>query len=143
MTSPTPAALALLRKQVADLLSQIDTATLPAPDAIHGRRHTRPGAEWQPGERWRIFTIDTPDGQGAVYVDHVCGSITYRYGEAGDWEALRPEDARRIGLAFLAAAHRADQVFSGVSRLDVRRDTGPDEVAPAPRPLRPRGGGAA
>jgi hypothetical protein len=125
MSAETPAAMALLRKQVADLLSQIDTATLPAPDAIHGRGHVRPGAEWKPGERWRVFTIDTADGQGAVYVDHVCDSIAYRFGAAGDWESLRPEVARRIGLAFLAAAHRADQVFSGVSRLDVRRDHGP------------------
>lgn len=118
----TPAALSLLRQQLAALIADIDTATLPPPDAVHGRRHARPGAQWRPDRQWCIFTIDTPDGQGAVYVDHACDDIRYRFQEPGDWEAMRPEDARRVGLALLAAAARADQVYSGVSRLDVRRD---------------------
>ncbi|GAA4439524.1 hypothetical protein [Phytohabitans houttuyneae] len=117
-----PVALDLLRRQVAALLSQIDTATLPRPDHVRGR-HTHPGPEWTPARGWRVFAIDTPDSAGAVYVDHDCDSpsLAYRFDGAGNWEALRIEDARRIGLAFLAAAEYAEQRFVGVSRLDDRR----------------------
>ena len=147
-----PASLALLRKQVAALLSQIDTATLPPPDKIHGKRHDRPGCQWDPAKGWRVFTVESADGAGHVFVDHICDDITYRFGMPDEWEALRIEDARRIGLAFLAAAARADELFAGVARLDVHRADPPEskdepDRDPAPvRPLgprRPRGGGAA
>jgi transposase InsO family protein len=141
-----PVALDLLRRQVAALLSQIDTATLPAPDKLHGPRDKHPGREWNPAKGWRTFTVETGEGAGLVFMDHVCDDITYRWGEPGDWEALRIEDARRIGLALLAAAHRAEELFVGVSRLDVFRR--PDDTAGAPpvdgptavvRQMKPRG----
>ena len=122
MTDAMPS-LEMLRRQVAALLSQIDTATLPRPDKIHGRRHDRPGSQWDPGKGWRVFTIDRPDSAGFVYLDHVCDDLNYRWGEPDEWEAMRIEDARRLGLALLAAAARADELFVGVSRL------------PAPGPL--------
>lgn len=113
MTAADPAAsLALLRRQVAALLSQIDTATLPTPDKVHGRRSDHPGHEWAPARGWRMFTIDADDPSGCVYIDHACDDINYRWCEPGDWEALRIEDARRIGLAFLAAAHHAEQLLA-------------------------------
>ncbi|MFY1686463.1 hypothetical protein [Plantactinospora sp. WMMB782] len=129
---PAPVALDLLRRQVAALLSQIDTATLPRPDKVHGKREEHPGCEWNPQKGWRIRTVEDADSAGFVYVDHDCNDITYRWGVPGDWECLRIEDARQIGLAFLAAAHRAEELFAGVSRLDVAdADDAPelDEVA--------------
>lgn len=146
------ASLALLRKQVAALLSQIDTATLPPPDRVHGERADWPGHEWNPDKGWRMFTVEHPECAGFVYVDHSCDDIAYRWGEPGDWEAMSIEDARRIGLAFLAAAARADELFAGVSRLNVHRADRPAEPDHEPaavrpmgprRPRRPRGGGAA
>lgn len=116
MTDPTPS-LEILRRQVAALLSQIDTATLPRPDKVHGKRHDRPGYQWDPGKGWRVFTIDDADSAGFVYVDHICDDLNYRFGMPDEWEAMRIEDARRIGLAFLAAAAHADERFAGVSRL--------------------------
>ena len=113
MTAADPAAsLALLRRQVAALLSKIDTAILPPPDKVHGRRSDHPGHEWTPDKRWRVFTVDDDDSSGCVYVDHVCDDIRYGWGEPGDWESLRIEEARRIGLALLAAADHAEQLLA-------------------------------
>jgi hypothetical protein len=100
--------LTLLRRQVAALLSQIDTRTLPDPDKTFTKRDDEhPGWEWNPSKGWRIFTIDQPDSSGSVYLDHDCNDITYRWG-SGDWESMRVETARQIGMAFLAAAERAE-----------------------------------
>lgn len=118
---PIPS-LALLRKQVAALLSEIDTATLPRPDKLNGRTTKKPGSEWRPRKDWSVFTIENADSAGMVYLDHGCDALDYRFGEPGDWEALRIEDARAIGLAFLAAAARAEELFVGVSRLPDRSD---------------------
>jgi hypothetical protein len=116
MTDPTPS-LALLRRQVAALLSEIDTATLPRPDKLNGRATKKPGQEWKPRKGWSVFTIENGDSAGMIYLDHGCDSLDYRWGEPGDWESLRIEDARAIGLALLAAAVRAEELFVGVSRL--------------------------
>ena len=126
----TPAALDLLRRQVAALLSQIDTATLPAPDRLHGRRAEYPGREWRPAKGWQMRTVERPDDLPFIFLDHSCDDLSYRWGEPGDWEALRIEDARRIGLALLAAAARAEELLAGATRLDVFRR--PDGDGPAP-----------
>jgi hypothetical protein len=120
MTDTTPS-LALLRRQVAALLSEIDTATLPRPDKLNGRATKKPGCEWKPRKGWSVFTIENGDSAGMVYLDHECDDIDYRWGEPGDWESLRIEDARAIGLAFLAAAARAEELFVGVTRLPERQ----------------------
>lgn len=110
--------LTLLRQQVAALLSQIDTATLPRPDVRRGKRDKHPGCEWNPRRGWKMFTIEDGDCPGMVYLDHVCDDIHYRWADAGDWEALRVEDARAIGLAFLAAADRAEKLFPATTRKE-------------------------
>jgi hypothetical protein len=140
-----PIAVDLLRKQVADILAQIDRAalTLPAPDKLNSRRHEHPGATWTPDKHWEIFTVDTPDNAGFVFVDHRCDDLDYPWGQRGDWEALRAEDARRIGLAYLAAAKRAEEQATGVARLDAFRRSEEDDkessgAAPVRR-LKPRG----
>jgi hypothetical protein len=137
----TAASLGLLRRQVAALLSEIDTATLPRPDKQRGPRDRHPGCEWNPRKGWKMFTIEEPDCAGMVYLDHGCDDIRYGWPVDGDWESLRVEDARAIGLAFLAVAARADQLFEGVTRLPepveaVSADpAGPDASV---RPIRKR-----
>lgn len=116
MTDTSPS-LALLRKQVAALLSEIDTATLPRPDRLNPRSSGRPGQEWRPRKGWNMFTVENRDSAGMVYLDHGCDDVRYGWPVDGDWEALRIEDARAIGLAFLAAAARAEELFVGVTRL--------------------------
>ena len=110
MTTTDPAAsLAQLRRQVAALLAAVDTAILPAPTRVYRRPDRFQGREWTAGRGWLVYTLDTLDDTGFVYLDHACEDINYRWGEPGDWEALRVEQARRIGLALLAAAHHAEQ----------------------------------
>ncbi len=65
-----------------------------------------------------MFTIEDGDCTGMVYLDHVCDDIHYRWCERNDWEALRVEDARAIGLAFLAAADRAEKLFPTTTRRE-------------------------
>lgn len=80
-----------------------------------------------------MFTIENGDSAGMVYLDHGCDDIRYGWPVDGDWESLRIEDARAIGLAFLAAAARAEELFVGASRLPTAsaEDTPVrDEVAP-------------
>jgi len=109
VTTADPAAsLAQLHRQVAALLAVIDTAILPAPTRVHRRKDRFQGREWAAAPGWLVYALDTPDDTGFVYVDHACED--YRWGEPGDWEALRVEEARRIGLALLAAAHHAEQI---------------------------------
>jgi hypothetical protein len=111
--------LAALRRQVVDLLTQIDTGELPAPDRIRSKHDRLPGAEWQPLDRdWRIFTVDTEDGRDAVYLDWTHDGP---WGQPGDWEALRPGAARRLAMALLAAADWAEQHRAEVPRLDRQR----------------------
>jgi hypothetical protein len=138
-TDPQPS-LALLRRQVAALLSEIDTATLPRPDKLNARATKKPGQEWKPRKDWSVFTIENGESAGMVYLDHGCDSMDYRFGEPGDWEALRIEDARAIGLALLAAAARAEELFVGVTRLpaaDTATAPESDQAAPV-RELRRR-----
>ncbi|WP_341719969.1 hypothetical protein QQG74_09785 [Micromonospora sp. FIMYZ51] len=126
-----PVALDLLRRQLAALLSQIDTVSLPAPDKLNSRRDDHPGQEWRPAKGWRAFTVEDGESAGMVYLDHACDDLAYRWGVPGDWEALRVEDARRIGLALLAAAARAEELLAGVTRMDAfRRSESPAEDVP-------------
>ncbi|MEU8334837.1 hypothetical protein [Micromonospora tulbaghiae] len=138
-----PVALDLLRRQVAALLSQIDTATLPGPDKLHGRRADYPGREWRPAKGWQMRTVETADDLPFVFLDHACDDLSYGWGCPGDWEALRIEDARRIGLALLAAAARAEELLEGATWLDAFRRPERDEVGAEPgggevRSLTPR-----
>lgn len=115
--------LAAIRAELAALMAQIDTGELPAPDRIrHGGRtgnpmEQEPGATWEPAHKVKIFTVDTPDGSGAVFVTDV------RYGlvDKAEWEAFKVDEARRLGMALLAAADWADQHRADVPRLDVAR----------------------
>lgn len=111
MSNDTHAALAVLRNQLAALLSHVDTAALPPPDRVRHAREELPGYQWEPDKNWTVFTLDDPGSEGIVYLDHGCESATgwSPWGDPGDWEALTIEKARRIALALLAAADRAEQ----------------------------------
>jgi hypothetical protein len=108
-----PAATLLrLRGELRDLLGQLDTLELPKPDRLVGHwRELRtdpetplgahPGPLWEPAKGWGLRTADDDDEPRMVYV-----ATPGHYG--GDTYGVRSRDARRIGMAFLAAAAAAE-----------------------------------
>lgn len=109
MTTPF-LGLAAIRAQLADLIAEIDTAELPAPHHIRAgdKRadpiNAEPGASWEPAHAIKVFTVDTKDGQGAVFVS----DTRWGWMDRADWEAFNTDDARRLGMALLAAAKWVD-----------------------------------
>ncbi|MEV0382363.1 hypothetical protein [Nonomuraea sp. NPDC050643] len=111
MTAPetTPAAhptllarLAELRQETAGLLGDIDTRIKPRPDRIVEGKHL-PGPVWQSADRWTVRVIDPDETAASVFVNH-----PHCFDD--DVIPLDPSEARRIGMAFLAAADWADKI---------------------------------
>ena len=104
------ARLAELRQEAAGLLGDIDTRVRPKPDRIQPHGDRLPGPVWEPipgaerdvRRRWRIRVVDPDETPASVFVHH-----------PHIWDdeilPLEPEEARRIGMAFLAAADWADK----------------------------------
>jgi hypothetical protein len=110
--------IALIRQQLAGLISQIDTAEKPRPHVINGPDHAVPGPEWRPVKGYTIRAAD-PDG---LQPPPDCVHVIWPDAEwSGDMDAMRPDDARRLAMALLAAADWADGVAAGVPQLDSRR----------------------
>lgn len=105
------ARLAELRQETAGLLGDIDTRVRPKPDRIGPSGDKLPGPVWEPvagaerdpNRRWRIRVVDPDETPACVFVTHP-------YIWEGDIYPIDPETARRIGMAFLAAADWADKV---------------------------------
>ena len=105
MTAPHPtliARLAELRQEAAGLLGDIDTRVKPRPDRIVEGSHL-PGPVWTTADRWTVRVVDPDETPASVFVNH-----PHCYDD--DITPLEPADARRIGMAFLAAADWADKV---------------------------------
>ena len=103
--------LAEIRQELTTLLGDIDTRVRPKPNRINPAHGKLPGPVWEPipdWEReprrlWRINVVDPDDSTACVFVHH-----PYIWDD--DIYPLEPDDARRIGMAFLAAADWADKV---------------------------------
>ena len=109
MTAPGPvihpaliARLAELRQEAAGLLGDIDTRVKPRPDRMEEGKHL-PGPVWMSADRWTIRVVDPDETAASVFVNH-----PHCFDD--DIVPLDPADARRIGMAFLAAADWADRV---------------------------------
>jgi hypothetical protein len=96
------AALADIRQQVAELLGDIDTRVRPKPDRIETGHHL-PGPVWEPLDGWRVRVIDPDETEASVFVSH-----PHLWDD--DIIPLDPINARRVGMAFLAAADWADRI---------------------------------
>ncbi|TQS30029.1 hypothetical protein [Microbispora sp. KK1-11] len=100
------ARLAEIRQEVAGLLGDIDTRVKPKPDRIATAGDGFPGPVWDPAETWTVRVDDPAD------VSPACVFVNHPHMWDDDVIPLRPDDARRIGMALLAAAEWADKVRS-------------------------------
>lgn len=127
MTAADGLTIAQIRRELAHLVSLADTAERPKPTGINPPDHPMPGHEWRIEQRivtdrasgpptWWVRTVDQADHCGTVYVS----SPDAMY-PGQDFGAMFPEDARRLAMALLAAADRADHLVRGVPRLEDRR----------------------
>lgn len=105
--------IALLRHQLAGLLSLLDTPSKPHPDAVNGADHNVPGPEWRPAKGYTIRVSD-PDAGPPVTVHVIWPDAQW----SGDMDSIGSQEARRLAMALLAAADWADSLAAGVSHLD-------------------------
>jgi hypothetical protein len=126
-TSAADLTLSELRRELHDLVALADSAERPKPTRINGPDHSMPGWEWDLREQrsphasrdyvWVIRTVDEQDtADGMVYV-----STPESMFPGEDFVPMYVSDARRLGLALLAAADRAHHQAAGVPRLEDRR----------------------
>lgn len=118
--------LGQVRRELGRMVALADTSERPKPTLINPPGHGMPGHEWIVEQHvidrrgsaptWWVRTVDDEEGLDAVYLSSPDGMAP---GE--DFIAMLPEDARRLAMAILAAADRADHLTAGVSRLQDHR----------------------
>ena len=123
--------LAEVRSELSRLVAMADSAERPKPDVINPAGHAMPGHEWQIAQYvyaptlrpplWVVRTADDSDTPHAVYVAQPDPYVRYE-GHEPDFISMLPLDARRLAMALLAAADRAEHLSAGVPRLEDRRD---------------------
>lgn len=129
--TPDSLTLAEIRTELARLVAIADTSERPKPDVINPAGHAMPGHEWQIAQHvyastvrpplWVVRTADDSDTPHAVYVAQPDPYVRYE-GHEPDFISMLPLDARRLAMALLAAADRAEHLSAGVPRLEDRRD---------------------
>lgn len=129
----TPGGLQLadVRRELAMLVAMADTAERPKPDVVHGPDHAMPGHEWQIQQHtrvemnrpplWIVRTVDDEESRDLVYVAEPNRTREYDWMNQLDFTPMEPVDARRLAMALLAAADRAEHLSAGVPRLEDRR----------------------
>jgi hypothetical protein len=116
-----------LRVELRHLVALADTGERPKPTRINPAGHAMAGQEWVVDQRiiakdfhgkptWWVRTVDDAEFEDAVYV-----SSPDSWHPGDDFIAMSVEDARRLAMALLAAADRADHQALGVTRLEDRR----------------------
>lgn len=122
--------LAQLRNELARLIAMADSAERPKPDTINPADHSMPGQEWRITQNapfaarpplWVIRTVDETETRDSVYVAQPDPYVIYDWERELDFVSMSPTDARRLAMALLAAADRADHLTAGVPRLEDRR----------------------
>ncbi|MCZ0983864.1 hypothetical protein O1L60_44685 [Streptomyces diastatochromogenes] len=115
-----------VRTELERLVALAQTGDRPRPTLINPAGHPMPGWEWVVEQRtvrprntpptWWVRTVEDPETSGAVYV-----SSPDSIAPGEDFGAMFPTDARRLGLALIAAADRAEHLHAGVARLEDHR----------------------
>ena len=70
---------------------------------------------------WVVRTVDDPETRDGVYVAQPDPYVHYQWESQMDFTAMMPLDARRLAMALLAAADRAEHLSVGVPRLADRK----------------------
>lgn len=122
-----------VRRELAMLVAMADTAERPKPDVINPPGHAMPGHEWRVDQRvrvpgpgikpplWVVRTVDDEEFRDCVYVAEPDRTREYDWMHRLDFTPMEPVDARRLAMALLAAADRAEHLTAGVPRLEDRR----------------------
>jgi hypothetical protein len=120
-----------VRRELAMLVAMADTAERPKPDVINPPGHAMPGHEWRvvqtvPVETrrpplWLVRSVDDEESRDCVYVAEPDRAREYDWMDWLDFTPMTPQDARRLAMALLAAADRAEHLTAGVTRLEDRR----------------------
>lgn len=120
-----------VRHALTQLVAQANSAERPKPDVINPPGHTMAGHEWRVDQNvsvdrfrpplWLVRTVDDPETRDCVYVATPDPFRAHDWLDALDFVAMTPTDARRLAMAILAAADRAEHLAAGVTRLEDRR----------------------
>lgn len=122
--------IAQVRRELARLVSLADTAERPKPDVINPPEHGMAGHEWRVVQEapyasrvpvWVVRSVDEAETRDSVYVAQPDPYVTYDWERQLDFVPMSPLEARRLAMALLAAADRADHLVRGVPRLEDRR----------------------
>jgi hypothetical protein len=123
--------LAAVRQELAELVALADTAERPKPDVVNPADHAMPGHEWRVAQKapyasrpplWVVRSVDDSETRDCVYVAQPDPYVSYDWERQLDFVSMSPLDARRLAMALLAAADRADHLSRGVPFLDDRRN---------------------
>lgn len=122
--------LGQLRRELRRLVAIADSAERPKPDVINPPEHGMAGHEWRVAQEvplgvrpplWVVRSVNDPETRDGVYVAQPDPYVTYDWEGQLEFVAMHPADARRLAMALLAAADRADHQAVGVPRLEDRR----------------------
>ena len=112
------------------ILAVADSCERPKPDVINPPDHGMAGHEWRITTEapyasrpplWLVRTVDDPETRDSVYIAQPDPYVAYDWERELDFVPMSPTDARRLAMALLAAADRADHLTAGVPRLQDRR----------------------
>lgn len=126
---PDSITLDQIRRELRRLVATADSAERPKPDVINPPDHGMAGHEWRitvdapfasRPPLWLVRTVDDPETRDSVYVAQP-DPYAYDWERDLDFVPMSPTDARRLAMALLAAADRADHLTAGVPRLADRR----------------------
>ncbi|MER8002991.1 hypothetical protein [Streptomyces sp. NPDC095613] len=119
-----------IRAELHRLVAIADSAERPKPDTINPPEHGMAGPEWRvPQEApfasspplWVVRAVDDPETRDCIYVAQPDPYVKYDWERQLDFVPMNPTDARRLAMAILAAADRAESVSQGVTSLAARR----------------------
>jgi hypothetical protein len=122
--------LGQLRRELRHLVALADSAERPKPTTINPPDHAMPGHEWRIAQEapfatrpplWLVRSVDDPETSDSVYVAQPDPYVSYDWERQLDFVPMSPLEARRLAMALLAAADRAEHLTAGVPRLEDRR----------------------
>ncbi|MFD5899071.1 hypothetical protein [Streptomyces sp. NPDC060366] len=127
--------LGAIRKELRNLVAIADSAERPKADVINPPEHSMAGHEWRIAQEapfaarppmWIVRSVDDSETRDCVYIAQPDPYVSYDWERQLDFVCMSPLDARRLAMALLAAADRAEHKALGVTRLEDRRKAGGD-----------------